>query len=178
MFVEPGRFQDVIAQGKPSFLPGINKTAYGSARSAHRGWSHSPQASRAQSLGAATVPCTQASIWMGWGQAGLGRGLLGPWATCEIKASWHSGEGRGPRIPPSSGHGPRSSLQMAQGLCPLCPAIGQAASTWHVAQAAARDLSAAPNLEGGGHDKLFGTRHTFPHVAKTLCGVLLTFWWG
>lgn len=27
LFVEPGCFQDVIAQGKPSFLPGINKAA-------------------------------------------------------------------------------------------------------------------------------------------------------
>lgn len=25
LFMEPVRFQDVIAQGKPSFLPGINK---------------------------------------------------------------------------------------------------------------------------------------------------------
>lgn len=31
LFVEPGRFQDVIAQGKPSFLLRINKVAYGSA---------------------------------------------------------------------------------------------------------------------------------------------------
>lgn len=31
LFVESVRFQDVIAQGKPSFLPGINKAAYGSA---------------------------------------------------------------------------------------------------------------------------------------------------
>lgn len=48
LFVEPGRFQDVIAQGEPSFLPGINKAAYGSARSAQRGWSHSQWASQAQ----------------------------------------------------------------------------------------------------------------------------------
>lgn len=27
LFVEPGCFQDVIAQGKTSFLPGINKAA-------------------------------------------------------------------------------------------------------------------------------------------------------
>lgn len=32
LFVEPGCFQDVIAQGKPSFRRGINKAAYGSAR--------------------------------------------------------------------------------------------------------------------------------------------------
>lgn len=31
VFVELGCFQDVIAQGKPSFLPGINNAAYGSA---------------------------------------------------------------------------------------------------------------------------------------------------
>lgn len=51
LFVEPGRFQDVIAQGEPSFLPGINKAAYGSARSAQRGWSHSQWASQAQPQG-------------------------------------------------------------------------------------------------------------------------------
>ena len=70
-------------------------------------------------------------IWVGWGRVGLGRAQLGPWATCEIKDSRHRGEGRGPSIPSSSGNGPRSSLQMAQGLSPLRPAIGQPACTWH-----------------------------------------------
>lgn len=81
MFVEPGRFQDVIARGKPSFLPGINKAAYGSALSAHRGWSRSPQAKQAQPQGAATFSgttrCTQASAW-GEAEAQPGRGVLGP----------------------------------------------------------------------------------------------------
>lgn len=79
MFVEPGRFQDVIARGKPSFLPGINKAAYGSALSARRGWSHSPQANQLSPGEPPPSPARPAAPrGEGEGEAELGRGVLGP----------------------------------------------------------------------------------------------------
>lgn len=159
MFVEPGRFQDVIAQGKPSFLPGINKAAYGSARSAHRGCSHSLQASQAQPQGVATFPVQPAAPRHldGVGsRQDRGEGCWGHGPLVRSKLPGTEEKGKGPRIPSASGSGPRSSLQMAQGFSPRPPAMGQPACTWHCSSGCCQGTVSSSHLERWGHNKLSG----------------------
>lgn len=77
-----------------------------------------------------TTHCTQASGWDGVRQD-WGEGCQGHEPLVRSKLSGTEERRKGPRIPSSSGKGPRPSVQMAQGFSPLPPATGQPACTWH-----------------------------------------------
>lgn len=84
--------------------------------------------------GSRHLPCVARCIQgSGWGGArqDWGEGCWGHGPPVRSKLPGTEEKGKGPRIPSSSGSGPRSSLQMAQGFSPRPPAMGQPACTWH-----------------------------------------------
>ena len=71
MFVEPGRFQDVTAQGKPSFLPGINRLLMAQpAKPGEVGAAHSRPAGLSPRK-PPPLPAQPAGWGQDWGRGGL-----------------------------------------------------------------------------------------------------------
>lgn len=158
LFVEPGRFQDVIAQGKPSFLRGIKRLLM--AQPGEAGATHG----RPARLGPRESPPLPEQP-AGWGQDWeRGAGATSRLRDWSFQAR-RRGEGvPGDRLPLAVGQGHHSRrvescqvcplLQMALGFSPLpLPRAGLPAPGTG-AQAAAGKLSAAPNLERWGVQKV------------------------